>query len=258
MVLNKMRPIFLPFIISLLSFSTYMQAEEPAENWYQIEYVLFEHLYSDRHVLRFEDVKYAPTKRDQYYYLTTNKQSASPFQLKTIDDSVSDFTNITKRISNSRDLKIFSTGSWQQAIKKGQKPPPIKITGGTLYQNDSRFQLEGELQIYRERYMHAEIDVFLADFKTYPYSDIKDWFFESEDTKWPLNWLLQPLSTQAHFTNKIGYSLIPENVIHFNQRRRIKDAEIHYIDHPAMGLLITIKEIEPPFEYGVHSFETSS
>ena len=188
-------------------------------------------------------------------YLTTNKNAASPYQLKTIDESTSDFMDISKRISKSKELNILSSGSWQQPIIRGQKLPPLKITAGQSYEGGNRFQLEGELQIRRERYMHAEINVFLADFIALPYDDLKDWFFESDETKWPVDWLLQPLAYQHPALTKVGASLIPENVIHFNQSHRIKNSEIHYIDHPALGLIITIKEIEPPFEYGENSGE---
>jgi len=248
-----MHHIFLPFILSLFIFSTLSHAEENPENWYQIEYILFEHLNSDRHVLRFEDVKYTPVKRDQYYYLTTNKSAASPYQLKEIEEADSDFKDILSRISKSGELSVFSTGSWQQPIKRGQKLPPLRITGGQSYDEGNRFQLEGELQIQRERYMHAEINVFLADFSTLPYGDLKDWVFEAEEKRWPLDWLLQPLAYQHPALTKVGKALVPENVIHFKQSRRIKNGEIHYIDHPALGLIVTIKEIEPPFEYGVDS-----
>lgn len=248
-----MHTIFLPFILALFLFSPLSYAEDNPENWYQVEYVLFEHLNSDRHVLRFEDVKYDLVKREQYYYLNPNSNLASPYQLKNIAVEDSDFTDIVSRISKSRELSILSTGSWQQAIQRGQKLPPLKITGGQSYDNGKRFQLEGELQIRRERYMHASIDVFLADFTTLPYSDLKKWFFEANEKKWPINWLLQPLAFQHPTLNKVGNSLVPKNVIHFQQSRRIKDTEIHYIDHPAVGLMITIKEIEPPFEYGAGS-----
>jgi len=250
-----MHYIFSPFILSLFIFSTLSYAEESSENWYQIEYILFEHLNSDRHVLRFEDVKYNPIKREQYYYLTKNKNAASPYQLKEIEKTTSDFTDILNRISKSNELNVYSTGGWQQPIKRGQKLPPLRITGGQSYDNGNRFQLEGELQIRRERYMHAAIDVFVADFTTLPYDDLKDWIFESDETKWPLDWLLQPLAHSHPTLTKVGDSLIPENIIHFKQNRRIKDGEIHYIDHPALGLIIKIKEIAPPFEYGDDSEE---
>ena len=243
-----MHIIFLPFI--LFVFSTVIYAEENPENWYLIEYILFEHLNSDRHVLRYEDVKYDLAKREQYYYLTTDTNAASPYQLKTIDKEVSDFTDIISRVSKSRALKVYSKGSWQQAIQRGEKLPPVKITGGQSYDNGNRFQLEGELQIRRERYMHASIDVYLADYATLPYSDLKDWIFEAEATRWPIDSLLKPAALQHSEMSELGTSLVPNNVIHFKQSRRIKDTEVHYIDHPALGLIVTIKEIEPPFEYG--------
>jgi len=247
-MLNKL---FL-FVLSLFVFSSVSQAEESSANWYQIEYILFEHLLSDRHVLRFEDVQYKLPERDQYYYLTRNPHALSPFQLQEIDQDQSDFTDILKRLSASRELRVHSAGSWQQAIQRGQKLPPLKITGGSSYSNEegNRFELEGELKISRGRYMHVDIDVFLANFTALPYTDLKDWVYVSDETRWPLNWLLIPLAYQHPALETTGESLVANNTIHFKQSRRIKDAEIHYIDHPALGLMVTIKEIEAPFEFG--------
>ena len=98
--------------------------------------------------------------------------------------------------------------------------------------------------------MHVDIDVFLADFTALPYTDLKDWVYVSDETRWPLNWLLIPLAYQHPALETTGESLVANNTIHFKQSRRIKDAEIHYIDHPALGLMVTIKEIEAPFEFG--------
>jgi len=253
--LKKMEPNYMPhkfllFAFSLIIFSTPGHAETPPEKWFQIEYVLFEHLNSDRHVLRFEDVKYDLPVREQYYYLTSNENAPSPYQLTTIAQSESDFVDVIKRVSASRELKVYSSGSWQQAIQRGEQLPPLKITGGQSYNEGERFQLEGELQIRRERYMHVDIDVFLSDFTSLPYTDLKNWVFESDTSKWPLNWLLSPLAYQHPALNKAGESLVAKNTIHFKQSRRIKDTEIHYIDHPALGLLVTIKKIETPFKYG--------
>lgn len=245
-----MHIIFFPLILIFFLFSQLGHAEETPESWYQIEYILFEHLKSDRHVLRHEDVKYNLVDKEQYLYLSTKNTVVSPYQLKKIEKEKSDFTDILDRISKSDELKVYSTGSWQQAIQRGEKIPPLKITGGQSYDNGQRFQLEGELQIKRERYMHASINVFLADFTTVPYNNLQSWFFEADDKKWPIDWLLQPLAFEHPTLNKTGQSFIANNVIHFKQSRRIKDAEVHYIDHPALGLMITIKEIAPPFEYG--------
>jgi len=221
---------------------------ESSEHWYQVEFILFEHLQSDRHVLRYEDVKYALPVRDQYQFLVPKGEVLSPFQLEQIDNAEAELNDALHRMKASSEVKVHVDGGWQQAIKRDQKLPPIKIAAGKQYGN--RYQLEGELRIRRGRYMHIEIEVFLASFKILPYADLKNWLFEAEAERWPIHWLLTPLAYRHPALLTKGETTIPENTVHFKQSRRIKDGEVHYIDHPALGLIATIKRIDAPFEYG--------
>lgn len=157
---------------------------EPGENeepdyWYQIEFILFEHLNSDRHVLRFEDLKYIVPNAEQYLFLVPKGKAVSPFQLETIDDQDAVLKEAARRLKASSEVKVYLSTGWQQAIDRDQDSIPIKIASGKQF--GDRFQLEGTLDIRRARYMHVDIDVFLSSFQTLPYSDIKDWFMARND-----------------------------------------------------------------------------
>jgi len=226
-------------------------AESSPENWYQIEYVIFEHLKSDRHVLRFESTPYSLPEREQYSYLINRPESLSPFHLQLLDPDSTELKDALSHLSRNAEVRVYDSGAWQQAISRDQALPPIKIhrdmshVGGQV--------MTGEIQITRGRYLHSTVDLYLSDFMTLPYTDLKNWVFQDANIAWPLDWLLHPLSFDHPSLRAVGEAQIAQNVIHLAQSRRIKDGEVHYIDHPALGLIITIKEIEPPFEFGSDS-----
>jgi len=227
------------------------EAERIAEDWYQIEFALFEHQNADKHTLRYQDLKYVLDNRKHYYFLVDQGNALSPYQLEQIDAELADLNEAVRRLKASREVKLHVNGGWRQAIQRDVDQPPLKIKAGKHF--GDRFQLEGELTVRRSRYMHVDINVFLTDFKALPYSDIKHWLFENDTDRWPLDWLLMPLAYQHTVLHRVGQSYIPENTVHLKQTRRIKDGEIHYMDHPVLGLIATVKKVEAPFEYGDNS-----
>jgi hypothetical protein len=48
------------------------------------------------------------------------------------------------------------------------------------------------------------------------------------------------------FTASIGISDFYQNIRFLEESRRIKEGEIHYIDHPVLGIIVTIKEVQSP------------
>lgn len=234
------------FTIFSVFYASLVQAEEEqAQDWFQIEYVLFEHLASDRHVLRYEDVKYMAPEDTQYQYLYSLGKPLSSFQIAPLDTEQAVLGSALNSLKRANDIRVLSQGAWQQPVGKESAALPLKINAGHQY-SDGRHQIEGSLIIKRSRYMHAVVDIYMSDFESYPYTDMKEWFFESSNESWPVDWLALPLTHQPEFIHNKGDALIERNVVHLNASRRIKDEEIHYIDHPALGMIVTVKKVDDP------------
>ena len=224
-----------------------LSAEEPDENWYQIEYIIFEHLNTDLYDLRYEDTPTSLPKRAQYLYLLKQGEPISPFQVVELDEDSTTLKEALNKLKKSPDVKVHDHGAWQQTLQRGQYVPPLKIEQDTNILNAQK--LLGELQIKRERYVHIKANLYLQNSLTLPYHDLKTWLFQEDSQRWPLDWLLQPLAFQHPSLDKVGTSNISQNSINLEQTRRIKNAEIHYIDHPVIGLIVTIKEVDSPYDF---------
>ncbi len=233
-------------VIALLCLQTNISLADESlvsAKWYQIEYIIFEHLQTDDHILRYEDTPYPIMRNKQFSYVTTSNQPASPYQYTQLPDSEMDLNNALQRLKRSRDIEILDSHAWQQSLIEDTTTPPIKINTKVSKQRT----LFGELQLKKSRYTHAEFKLFLAKKVNLPYADIKTWFLE-KNTKWKLVDLLTPISKNASFIASLGISEFYQNIRYLGESRRIKEGEIHYIDHPVISAIITIKEVPSPYK----------
>ena len=148
--------------------------------------------------------------------------------------------NQVKKISESKTQRVIYHTAWRQpGLDKRQSlpiyfkhevaPPPIienKISDNTSDTDDEVVQvtkmgsiLEGVLRVTLSRFLHLEAELSYRE-KTPALVDSDNPFSVLDDE-------------QAN--------LQKESVIHLKQkRRRMRSSELHYVDHPVLGILIQI------------------
>lgn len=232
-------------VIGFMSNSLYAN-ENPYQNsidakqWYQIDYVIFEHLQTDKHILRYESIPYPTKKNRQYTYLTSNPNPMSPYQFTLLNKEIGVLTEAIKRLDKSRLVKVLDSGSWQQTLSEDLTSPPLRINKDI----SNKRSLFGEIQLTKSRFTHAALTLYLGEYYTVPYMNISEWFL-AKDSSWGIIDLISPL-TDLEFNPPISTNIIYKNLVYLDESRRIKDGEIHYIDHPALSVIITIKETPIP------------
>jgi hypothetical protein len=230
------------------AFANELEGNESTDqrSWYQIEYVIFEHLETDNRTIRYEDILFDPPESKQNQYIVKGFLPLTPFHFKQLESSEYGLSEAIHKLKRNKSIKVYDYAAWRQVINNEQTLPPIKI------QHDSEetggHNLFGEIQIKRSRFLHAAVNLYLFDELTLPYSNIIDWLFEKPGA-FPFSWLLQPVAFQHHYFDALGQSQVATNISHLKQSRRIKNKEIHYIDHPTLGVIITIETIDPPAEF---------
>lgn len=241
------RPIQLATVLLLLSASiltTTALADDtdPTAKWYQIEYVIFEHLQTDDHILRYEDIPYPKKAEKQYSYLISASQAATDNQYTQLAETQMDLAVALQQLKRSRAVRVLDSKAWQQALSDTQ-PPPIKIFTPTSQERT----LFGELQLKKSRFTHAEFKLYLSQKIILPYRDITDWFLDKYTT-WKLIDLVTPVEEPSALSDSIGVSELYQNIRYLDESRRIKEGEVHYIDHPIIGVIVTIKEVPSPLD----------
>ncbi|MCW8194064.1 hypothetical protein F6455_04610 [Proteobacteria bacterium 005FR1] len=167
-------------------------------------------------------------------------------------------TSEARRLSRSDQRRVLFHGAWLQPLPEDRKEPSVLISGGERF--DEHHELEGSVNIYRRTYLHIETDLWLSQFATNFGQERRPW----PPLPWPPNRTPEPSflfriddggtglwhqfnQTQDKDVNAIlAQPYVVENVVLMQQGRRMRSEELHYIDHPKLGLLIKITPYQPP------------
>jgi len=285
--------VLLPLAFAHNAFALDSSPEQEVKDWYQIEFALFEHTEGARSELRYEAHQYAPLKTNDYQYYFENPYYRAGYPLSArhlspIANELSVLYQPIKRLTRDRRTDLISSAYWQQEIDNDSATLPLKLnmemTGGRY--------LDGYIRVRRERFMHIEIDAFIFSPNYFPRVDWINWL--RAPVAQPLASLLIPANVASqnsaiphakdtlHSVNSASFvnvkpksttpvifespfndndepvlddhSMVAMNVIRFRDSRRVKEGELHYIDHPAVGLIASIKKTESP-ELAAFSYE---
>ncbi len=238
-------------LLALLLAHSVVANEGESENWYQVELIVFEHVGSDTHVLRYEESQYRPPEERSYvHFYTLGKPLSEEFQLVPLKAEERVLGEAYSRLSQSSKTRTILYQSWLQEIPRNQSVAAMKLAAGPV--TGGRYQTEGQLSLKRNRYVHAELSLYHSDFWLLPYQSVVDWLMADAETAMALPWLAIPADAEVLFN--ANSSPVAYNTVVLKQSRRIKDGELHYIDHPAIGAIVTVKEIPAPFSYGTQAF----
>ncbi|MBB1487515.1 CsiV family protein [Oceanospirillum sediminis] len=109
------------------------------------------------------------------------------------------------RLKRNGDHRILFHESWHMTARGKGKSLPIRIRGGQRFGN--QYELDGTISISIARYLHVSTNLYLSEFSATETADGQRSFRTSQ-------------------------------VIPMKQTRKMRSRELHYIDHPAFGILV--------------------
>lgn len=170
--------------------------------------------------------------------------------------------------------------AWRFSATENGDDPWILIKAGKQYLD--RFEIEGSLRFYKSRFLHFQSDLWLVEFDPqnaadkmielpeFPVYDkpdlaeypiigelqfdpdrIEDFFIDQ-----PHNAIDENSDLAASNGGKINSSISPQQTDQvktypiaslwtFDQSKRIEEQQSYYIDHPKMGILLTVIPYQP-------------
>jgi len=168
--------------------------------------------------------------------------------------------------------RVLFHKAWRQVLKQKRSSPAVLIDGGDSNQGYS--QLGGSVTLSVSRYLHLSTNLWLSDFSS-PASDEGILLPKRPraTAKAPVNILS---ATQSENRNPAYSSLALQDdpdsygdyepitlgepqleaeqtvyvahAAHLQHERRLRSGQLHYIDHPAFGILIEIRTVAKPKE----------
>lgn len=239
---------------------------EEFQDLYQIEFILFKQAEPDFAVLEYERASDELKTPDAFLSLYPyNTSAVSPYQRSHLKESAElSLSDTAERLTN-KGYTVLKSGAWQETIPNDSRTLPLKLQSegpdfrfafwetnrSVVFPQDETDevaeeatvkieQYEGELVIRRSRYMHAElhIDYYFKEHVLYP--SLLDYLSAPQTEAEPFTSLILP---QALNDDALDSTLINVKSFTFKQSRRVKNGEIHYLDHPFLGMIITIQRI---------------
>ena len=154
-------------------------------------------------------------------------------QLSPVD---SDFQQTNRTLERSSDHRLLYHGLWRQAVRQSSNAVPIYIEGGLRYGDNH--ELQGSVTIrFNENEDRVVVDTHIWLIE---YSIVKD-----SSSEWKLPQIPESIQRESR-ENSSSLTYFPNNVYVMDQSREMRSNEFHYLDHPALGLVISVKPYSVP------------
>jgi hypothetical protein len=154
-------------------------------------------------------------------------------QLSPVD---SDFQQTNRTLERSSDHRLLYHGLWRQAVRQSSNAVPIYIEGGLRYGDNH--ELQGSVTIrFNENEDRVVVDTHIWLIE---YSIVKD-----SSSEWKLPQVPESIRRESR-ENPSSLTYFPNNVYVMDQSREMRSNEFHYLDHPALGLVISVKPYNVP------------
>lgn len=151
--------------------------------------------------------------------------------------AASDFRQTNRALERDPGYRLLFHGLWRQPMPDVGNQTHLFVSGG--YEFGDHQELEGSLGFYfnndRTRIV-ADANLWLSEFRVIP-DPRQDWQLPD------LPGQLQPQITGGLGTEQEYH---PVRIYHLQQQREMRSEEFHYLDHPALGLVVTVTPYEVP------------
>ncbi len=164
-----------------------------------------------------------------------------------------------KAIQRSYNYRLLFHEAWRQPVVDQPEAPSLLISAGDKF--GQQHELEGTIALSVSRYLHLQTNLWFTRF-THNYGQERgNWpelpqrpdqrEFALATAKSPSAW--QQFSPPTDDYDKIlATPFLPERISILRQKRRMRSGEVHYIDHPHLGIVIlcTPYDVPPPAAAG--------
>ena len=266
---------FITILIAILckAHSTHAESAPQAKNnegRYQIEMIIFNQRgykeYVDGEFWRRDITLSYPQNYRQLTSTdtvdnTTTIPTDHPPNFHIMANSAHTLGDLRNSLRNNKKYRVLFHEAWQQQIAEKNTPAIIIQGGNSMGQHR---ELEGSIQLRVSRYLHIETNLWLIRFSATAHPESKTNSSDSTtnstinhsmnnavDDEWPIlpmlpvNHKLPTDITKTIPPEDLSYNIpVVESITPLNAKRRMRSEELHYIDHPILGLLIIITPIE--------------
>ncbi len=176
-----------------------------------------------------------------------------------LDDKGFPIKKLARKLDLNKEYEVIFHGSWYQPLFNKEFASPIYIQA-----DNSLNSVHGELLLYKERFLHSEIRMRLAEKSDkkgnntsiilYNFNNLLKItkvenkfinFFKSigEEVSSFSNWIFRSREFTPMISNEENNLVERETYkdkFEINQKTKMKYSEYHYIDHPYLGIVLRV------------------
>ena len=153
----------------------------------------------------------------------------------TLTGSQLNLGGIAGSLRRSSRYELLMHRAWLQPITT--QNAPILIQTGKRY--DERYEIDGTINLNRNRYLHMNVDLWFTEFiPKYNHQEafqVKDVELDAETRKRYPTLIARANQKNTHEPLQ-SYRMV--------QSRRMRSDEIHYIDHPLFGMVLSVQRFK--------------
>ncbi len=180
----------------------------------------------------------------------------NPVPLLILGEEEQQLGTAANNILRQADFRPLFHKVWRQPLTDRNASANIVILGGEHF--DQHYELEGTISISVERYLHISTNLWLSTFSSNVGGDEHPWpvlpeiptgNINAEAANTDLfthNNLAREFSLDSQFRGLGDMQFSVDRTATLRQHRRMRSKELHYIDHPLMGLLVRITPYQKP------------
>lgn len=184
-------------------------------------------------------------------------------------------------LKRSKSHRLLFHEAWRQPVPASVSAPAVVVSAGEVY--DEHRELEGSFSISAARFLHVDTNLWLTRFVRAPAANERDYWPElparpahqqvqldaslllNQDSSDGYDWsdntsawdrALQLDDSYDFSTTLTNKTFTPAQIDVLRQQRRMRSGEVHYIDHPQMGMVILVKPYDVPSAAGSEAAAT--
>ncbi len=240
----------------LILFSLLIATPMLAQDSYEIEVLIFEH--QSNNFSNASDPERWPANVELFWPTPLLDLSSAKDRNSA---SIVELSPAAKRLDNESYAMRVTDGyrllwhkAWRMPVLPEERSPWILVQAGE--EIGEHYRLEGAIRVHLSRFLHIDSNLWLTE-PLPPNSTEPTEFYSTQLPPLPTD--QSDLSNQSSldsvtgFYGADGYASIQrefpvKEIIHIQSSRRMRSTELHYIDHPKVGILTVIHPIAEAVE----------
>ncbi len=230
------------------------EASPPDARWFSIEMIVFEQYLNPSYAEHWPERPELGFPENLVRFPSESRHNSQPEFFRELSFDEATLRPARDKLRRAAGQSVLFYRRWQQGLLDKANAPYIYIRGGERF--GQHRELEGSIQVSVERYLHVNLKLWLSRFEEA--TIVQETFEPNEanlpdalDTmgqdEWSMDMEFEPFQLPTPpFKGSRDYGPDPSIKIVYplQQERRLRSQETHYIDHPALGILIRIERLE--------------